>query len=482
MIWPHLQTVAQIAIGRVLNSLPEGLLIALFAGAMLRLLPRQNSGTRFAVWFVALLAVAALPVAGLPPIGGLGGGHFLPAAGGMRPLLTVSGRSGLILFLAWALAACVAMLRLATGLWRVRALRLSCVAINGADLDPATKQIIADFSSSRSVTLATSERMSVPAAIGFFKQMIVIPVWALRELTPAELNIVLLHEFAHLRRGDAWTNLLQKIVRAVFLFHPAVWWIEGRLSLEREMACDDQVLAEIANPRSYAKCLIAILEKSVARRGWAMAQAVVHRAREASLRLAQILDVTRPQSKHVWKPALCLIGAFSLVCLGVVSRAPRFVAFEPNTRAFPSGKVQPALVSQSQMSAAAVIPAAMRTIPSSLPERMPRQAAPQAAGHLPEHRPGHFARRLPGHLPGDASSAPQVMAARLSTDTGRSPAHTVTAGTNQSTVPASEMLLIIRTTQQVGSNSWIWSVDVWRLNLVNATQDGTGKAPLAKKT
>jgi hypothetical protein len=74
------------------------------------------------------------------------------------------------------------------------------------------------------------------------------------------------------------------------------------------------------------------------------------------------------------------------------------------------------------------------------------------------------------------------MAASLSTDTERSPSDTVTEGSNQSVVPVSEMVLIIRTTQQVGPNSWVWSVDVWRLNLVNATQAGAEKAPLAKKT
>ncbi len=229
-----------------------------------------------------------------------------------RPLITIPGFWGLLLFLAWVLATCVAMLRLATGLWRLRGLRRSCIVIDAAELDLAVQKTIADFNSSRSVTLATSERLSVPAAIGFFRPMIVIPSWALRELLPEELNIILLHEFAHLRRWDDWTNLLQKIVRALFLFHPAVWCIESRLSLEREMACDDLVLAETANPRRYAECLIALLEKSFVRRGWAMAQAVVHRAREASLRLAQILDVRRPDTSHVWKPALSLVGAFSL--------------------------------------------------------------------------------------------------------------------------------------------------------------------------
>ena len=62
MMSPHFQTIAQIVIGRILNSLPEGLLVALFAWVTLRLLPRQNSGTRFAVWFVALLTLAGLPL------------------------------------------------------------------------------------------------------------------------------------------------------------------------------------------------------------------------------------------------------------------------------------------------------------------------------------------------------------------------------------------------------------------------------------
>jgi hypothetical protein len=462
MTWPLLQTIAQITIARVLNSLPEGVLIALFAAAMLRLLPRQNSGTRFAVWFVALLAVVALPVAGLPLIGRVTSGNSPLPADGMRPLITVPGPWGLVLFVAWVLAASVAMLRLVAGLWRLGTLRRSCVAIDGADLKPATKEMIADFSSSKSVTLATSECVNVPAAIGFFKPMIVIPAWALRELTPAELNIVLIHEFAHLRRGDAWTNLLQKIVRSVFLFHPAVCWIESRLSLEREMACDDRVLAETANPHGYAKCLVALLEKSVARRGWAMAQAAVHRAGEASRRIAQILDVTRPNGKHVWKPALGLVGAFALLCLVVVPHVPRFVAFDSGMRPLPSRNVHPALASQFGMPAAAVIPAAMRTRSSSQAKKMPQQTSAQAFRHRPEDR-----------------STPQMSAARLSANSKPSLVETVNTGTKQSAVPASETLLIIRTTQQVGPNSWVWSVGVWRVNLV---QDRPEPAPVAKKT
>ena len=228
MMSPQFQTIAQIAIGRILNSLPEGLLVVLFAWVTLRLLPRQNSGTRFAVWFVALLAVA-----GLPLISSIVSPRFLLSASGVRPVITLPGPWGILLFLAWALAVCAAMLRLTAGLWRLRGLRRSCIAIDSVQLEPAIRKTVADFSSSRRVTLATSKNVSVPSAFGFFKPMIVIPAWALRELPPDELKIILLHEFAHLKRWDDWTNLLQKVVRAVFVFHPAVWWIDGRLALEQ---------------------------------------------------------------------------------------------------------------------------------------------------------------------------------------------------------------------------------------------------------
>src|SRR5258707_5357457 len=99
----------------------------------------------------------------------------------------------------------------------------------------------------------------------------IFPDWVLQELSAEELKVVLLHEFAHLRRFDDWTNLLQKLVRTIFFFHPAVWWIERKLSLEREMACDEVVLAETENAQAYAECLVSLAEKSFVRSGLMLA-------------------------------------------------------------------------------------------------------------------------------------------------------------------------------------------------------------------
>src|SRR5579859_511591 len=149
MIGLPLQTLAQVSVERVLNALPEGILVAFFAWALLRLLWRQNSGTRFAVWFVALLMVAALPL-----LGGFAAGRERMLAGmaapasssliSMRPAFAIPGSWALFIFLAWAVGVGVLIGRLAVGVWRLRQLRRTCTPIVAADLDPALRETM-DF-------------------------------------------------------------------------------------------------------------------------------------------------------------------------------------------------------------------------------------------------------------------------------------------------------------------------------------------------
>ena len=469
MMWPQLQSIAPIAVGHILNSLPEGLLIALFAWMMLRLLPRQNSGTRFAVWFAALVSVAVLPFMRTSAAGG-----SLASGGLVRSAINLPSRWGILLFLIWIAAATVSIVHLASGLWRLRKLRKSCVAIDTAALDPAIRKIIADFSASRSAKLVTSGRVTVPSAIGFFRPMIIIPAWALRELAPEELSVILLHEFAHLRRWDDWTNLLQKVVRAVLFFHPAVWWIEKRLSLEREMACDDLVLAETANPRGYAECLIGLLEKSSARRGLAMAQAAVDRVHEASLRLAQILDAGRPNTKKVWKPALACVSAFFVVCVGTVARAPQFVSFDQKPQTARSESTNSPALSRLNVPVAMVIPAAFHTSSAS-PNKLSTVTHLNDAGN-----PRRLAAtRRAVHQEDFPQSGPHVIPA-LANTTHRQ-VQAVAAREPVQAIPT-ETLLVVRTAQQTGPDSWTWSVSVWRVVWKNPAQDAGEKAPVAHKT
>ncbi len=476
MSWLPVQIQAQISIERILNALPEGFLVALFAWVLLRVLRRQNSGTRFAVWFLALLTVAALPV-----LGAFGEGRALMAAGmssGMpwgsaRPAITIPGRWALFVFFAWAVGACAAMVRLAAGLWRLRQLLQSCTVIVAADLDPVVRRTVDAIGASRSVasrsiTIATSESVRVPAAIGFWKRTIVLPAWALRELPPNDLNVILLHEFAHLRRWDDWTNLIQKIVRALFFFHPAVWWIENRLSVEREMACDDAVLAETANPHGYATCLVSLLEKSLAHRlahrRWSMAQAAVHRAREASLRLARILDANRPVATRVWKPALGMVGVFSMVCLAVLPHVPQFVAFDRGMLAgnsdhgYSAAMSQPSLQSsfRASVQTPAVIPAALRTGESSSEGTSARVVHAHVRAH---------------DVAGQQLVPARVVAAQLNAAPPRERVVEASASADQEIGPQLRTLVFIEATQYRTSDSSVWSVQVWRVLLVSPVRD-----------
>jgi Zn-dependent protease with chaperone function len=485
------QTMAQISVERILNALPEGLLIALFAWALLRVFPRQNSGTRFAVWFLALLTVAVLPL-----LSGIGGeGKILApgmAWGHLHPAITIPGSWALFAFMAWALGMCVTLTRVAGGLWHLRQLRRSCTAIPAPDLDPLVRKTLetlgaAGSAESRAVTLATSEEVRVPAAIGFRKRTIVLPAWALRELSPADLNVILLHEFAHLRRGDDWTNLIQKIVRAIFFFHPAVWWIESRLSVEREMACDDAVLAETSNPHGYASCLVSLLEKNMehrraqqhlAQKRWSMAQAVVDRAREASLRLARILDANRPVATRVWKPALGVVGVFSMLCLVALPHAPQFVAFDRGTfdRSMRANSHQtyteainqaaPHLLA-SASGATGVSPLRQggdtrvsTTRPSSMGAHQSAQARAVAARW-------NVAENVSGNLNGNVN--PPLLARVVQTG----------AIANDQLVPQFQTLVFIEARQYMTSGSPVWNVQVWRVIFVGVVPQPLASASVS---
>src|SRR5262249_35075723 len=107
---------------------------------------------------------------------------------------------------------------------------------------------------------------------------------------------------------------------------------EKRLSLEREMACDEAVLEQTQNPRAYAQCLVSLAEKSFAQRGLAMAQALMSHAKETTLRLARILDASRPKSSRVLKPAFGLVIVL-LACVVALPDVPRLIAFQDAERA-----------------------------------------------------------------------------------------------------------------------------------------------------
>ena len=327
-----LESLSQIVAARMLNSIPEGLVIGGATWMLLRVGGRPSSGTRFAAWFVALLAIAGLPL--VPNFGvRLNAGFDLSHVA--TPIALPSWWAPAV-FAAWAVMVAIAIFRIAVGVWKLRRLRSSCAPILLDELHPTLRELAIRFCAERHVVIGTSPDVSVPTAVGLFKPAILLPEWALRELSAEELKVILLHEFAHLQRRDDWTNLAQKLLRTLFFFHPAVWWIEKQLCLERELACDDVVLAKTHNPRGYAECLVSLIEKRMqkqeahdgfGRRSMTLAQAVIGHARQISIRMAQILDGRRSADTRWLRPSFAAVTAFAGLSLLVMPAAPKLVGF-----------------------------------------------------------------------------------------------------------------------------------------------------------
>jgi len=318
-----LDAVAQLLATRMVDSLAWGTVIVLFAALVLRL-TRQNAGTRFAVWFSALMAIGLVPWVA----GGWRPSALISASTAGRAAITVPDRWALYLCAAWALVAAWFAVSVARAIWHLHVVRRDCVRLDAAALDPILQETLRRHARNRHVALCTSEQMRVPTALGLLKPAIVLPRWVMDELPASELNHILLHELAHLRRWDDWTNLLQQAIKAVLFFHPAVWWIERKVALEREMACDDAVVTETASPRAYAECLAHLAEKSFLERTVVLAQAALGKIRHTSLRVAEILNGNQGAARtRSWKPAVSMVAGFAVACGLWSARVPKLIAF-----------------------------------------------------------------------------------------------------------------------------------------------------------
>lgn len=115
----------------------------------------------------------------------------------------------------------------------------------------------------RYVSLRESSQIQSPMVIGHLKPIILLPVGMLTGLSTVQLEAVLAHELAHIRRYDFLVNLLQSVMEILFFYHPAQWWISNQVRDEREHCCDDSAVKVCGNPMAYAKALAALEEMRI---------------------------------------------------------------------------------------------------------------------------------------------------------------------------------------------------------------------------
>jgi beta-lactamase regulating signal transducer with metallopeptidase domain len=259
----------------LIHFLWQGALVGLAAAGVLGLLRRGSAAQRYAVAAAALLLMLALPVGtallsagSLDATSGLvpstaGKGANLPIsrieAPSMPAVLPAPIQDALPSALPWIFALWLAGVALLSmyhlGGWRqVRKLRKAGRPLGG-DLEATVRSLAGRLGVARAIRLLESSAVPVPAVIGWLRPAILVPASTLAGLTPRQLEAVLAHELAHIRRHDYLVNLLQTVVETLLFYHPAVWWVSSQVRRERESCCDDLAVAVCGDRLGYARAL-----------------------------------------------------------------------------------------------------------------------------------------------------------------------------------------------------------------------------------
>jgi len=236
-------------------------------------------------------------------------------AGGLDHLLPYAA-------LVWLATAAVMSLRLLGGLVVVR--RLGTRGTPLPALEATLTALAARLGVPRRVRLLASSRIDVPTALGWLRPVILLPASALSGLTPSQLELVLAHELAHIRRNDFLMNVAYGVAEALLFYHPLTWWLGSTLRVEREHACDDLALAATgAAPLVLAETLAELeARRAVPRTALAATGSLVPRVRRLLRR------GTPAPAAHTVLPALALVPIGLWLALSAQAAAPETGFFE----------------------------------------------------------------------------------------------------------------------------------------------------------
>lgn len=278
----------------LLHSLWEGAAASL--GLAIVLAATRSARARYAAACVALLATVAAAIftfVRLVPNGMDGLRNALPpspAPWDLQAALHPSGSNAtfaaVVPWLApiWIIGVWIFVLGQLASWFSTSRLRLRgvCAASEGWQAELA--RLRAMLRVSRSVRLLESCLADVPVVIGHIRPVILMPVGLLSGLPAGQVEAILLHELAHIRRCDYLVNVVQRSIESLLFYNPAVWWISSVIRSERENCCDDIVVAASGNAREYACALAALEQSRWPGRETALAASMAHRMKSTRTR------------------------------------------------------------------------------------------------------------------------------------------------------------------------------------------------------
>jgi beta-lactamase regulating signal transducer with metallopeptidase domain len=350
---------AAVLLGACACSVLQCLLLAIVVELFLRAVPRLDAATRHRVWLLVVAVAIALPLVDLAVRANPGAHTAQPARALAAFVLAEPLAFGALAL--WSIVSIVFLARLAASLTSLLALRRRSASAP-SDVASRVAQRARELGIRVPVSVRTSGAIATPMCVGFVRGTILIPQRLLQTLSNDEIDFVLVHELAHVRRYDGVSNLFAKVVRSVLIWNPVMLFVERRMAFERELACDDVVVALCGRAQRYARCLATVMLSSGA------PSAAVPFARSARQGLRRI-ELLLAGSRRAFAPPRFMLVAIAggiALALTVAASAPQFIALDVP---------QPAAASQSAADFAparsVVVPAAFQISPAVMPSAAP---------------------------------------------------------------------------------------------------------------
>lgn len=273
----------------LLHSLWQGMLVAILAALGLTALKKATAQRRYQVLLLALLGFVACTaftfvyewrmmcgkaIAAAGEINPFQAGQTTlttsstatsyPLLGGFQPwmdalLLRLDAHAHWIVAI-WLMVLCLKGARIGLGIWYVDRIRRFRSRLPAQQWRHRVHELSAQIGLRQKVALLEAALIRIPCAVGFFKPAILLPLGLLAQLPPEQVEAILLHELAHIRRKDYLVNFLQCLLEILFFFNPAVWWISNRIREVREHCCDDIAVSALRNKTHYINALVAFQE------------------------------------------------------------------------------------------------------------------------------------------------------------------------------------------------------------------------------
>jgi bla regulator protein blaR1 len=294
----------------ILNWIWQGVVVAIVTTIVLAMIERSRARDRYVTVWVALVSVLALPA--VPALWDLVApsvivGGAAPSSGAYLLVPATWWTSTAIVLSLWIVWAAVSAVRLVTSGLTVRRVKRASSLV-GRDVQSSLPCWAAMTTRGRGARLMVSTHVRSAAVLGFGSPVIAVAPSLFDQLSDDELDGIVIHEWAHVQRWDDVAQIALASIHVVAGWHPAVWWLDRLLRIEREIACDELAVAVTGSAKGYAASLVKLAGLTPHH----VAPLSVPAALGSSSlrrRVHRILSIDRRASWRRWRVAAALAGA-----------------------------------------------------------------------------------------------------------------------------------------------------------------------------